>query len=162
LQEQIMRERTALLSALLVGMFFMAAGAADDGKAGEADRAALQGTWQCTSSEMDGDKQPDDEVKPYQVSVSGDKLTVTKSGSTVIKGTMTLASAEKPRQLDLKIEEDANNADNVGKTMVGIYELKGDDLKWCFTLPDRSERPKEFKSEQGSSRINATFKREKK
>ena len=159
-----MRQRSLWAAALVMGVFVLAAGAADDKKegAGDADAKALQGTWQCVSSVMDGDKQPDDEVRPYQLMVSGDKLTITKSGSTVIKGTLVLEAAQSPRHLDLKIEEDANNQDNAGKTMAGIYELKDEELKWCFTLPDRTERPKEFKSESGSSQIFATFKREKK
>jgi len=160
-----MRERTTLWAALLVGLCFMAAGAAAtaaDDKGGEADSKALQGTWKCVTSEVDGDKQAEDETKEYQLVFSGDKLTVTKSGSTVFKGAVTLDPAQTPHGIDIKLEEDAQNADNVGKTMAGIYELKGDDLKWCFTLPDRSERPKEFKTESGSSKVYATLKREKK
>jgi uncharacterized protein (TIGR03067 family) len=155
----------ALWAALLVGLCLTGAGtvatAADD-KGGEADSKALQGTWQCVTSEIDGEKQADDECRQYQLVFSGDKLTVTKSGGTVLKGAVTLDVAHTPHQLDVKLEEDTQNPDNVGKTMAGIYELKGDEMKWCFTLPDRSERPKEFKTESGSSQVYATLKREKK
>jgi uncharacterized protein (TIGR03067 family) len=159
-----MRERTALCAALLVGICLVAAGAAaaDDKGGGEADSKALQGTWQCVTSEIDGEKQSDDETKCYQLVFSGDKLTVTKNGSTVLKGAVTLDPAHTPHGIDIKLEEDTENPGNVGKTMAGIYELKGDELKWCFTLPDRSERPKEFKTESGSSQVYATLKREKK
>ena len=43
----------------------------------------------------------------------------------------------------------------------GIYELKDDELKWCFVPPDSGERPTSFASQAGTSQILATLKREK-
>ena len=80
----------------------------------------------------------------------------------VMKGTLKVDASQKPAHLDFKLSENPNNPDDVGKSLVGIYEVKGDELKWCFVLPDRSDRPKDFKSESGSGQINATLKREKK
>ena len=151
--------RNGLLFAVLAAL---AAGAADD-KDKDGGKAALAGTWQTVASEMDGEKQPEDDVKAYTLVFAGDKLTVNKSGDLVMKGSVTLDASQNPRHLDLKLEENPNNPDDVGKTLPGIYELKGDELKWCFALPGASgDRPKAFKTEAGSGQVSATLKREKK
>jgi uncharacterized protein (TIGR03067 family) len=152
-----MRAQT-LWAVAVVGMALAAAGAANDAK----DQEALQGTWRCTASEINGDKQADDEVKQYTLEVDHEKLAVRKSGDLVMRGTYKTDPAQNPRHIDFKLEENPGNPDDVGKTLPGIYALDGDELKWCFTLPDRSERPKEFKADSGSSQVNAVLKREKK
>ena len=152
-----MRVRARWLVALL-GMALVTAGAAGDAK----DQEALKGTWRCTASEINGDKQADDELKQYTLEFDGDKLVVRKSGDLVMRGTVKVDAGEKPHHIDFKLEENPGNPDDVGKTLPGIYEVSGDELKWCFTLPDRSERPKDFKAETGSSQVNAVLKREKK
>jgi len=161
-----MRIRTiapaGILTALLLGTLLLATAGATGRFTADDDKAALQGTWQCVSSEMDGEKQPDDEVKPYTLVFDGEKLTVNKAGERIMKGSVKLDPAQSPRHIDFKLEENPNNPDDVGKTLPGIYEVKGEELKWCFTLPDRSERPKDFKTEAGSSRVSAVLKREKK
>ena len=126
------------------------------------DREALQGTWRAVTSQMDGEKQAEDEVKEHTLVFSAEHFTVYRNSELVMKGTATLDPGQNPRHIDMKLEENPANPDDVGKTLPGIYELKGDELKWCFTLPDRSERPKDFTSESGSGRIYATLKREKK
>ena len=151
-----------ILTAMTSLLAAAAAIAADDAKGPEKDKAGLQGTWRAVTSVMDGDQQPEDEVKAHTLVFSGDTMTVNKSGDMVMKGKVTLDPAQKPGHLDFKLEENPANPDDVGKSLVGIYEVKGDELKWCFVLPDRSERPKEFKSESGSGQIYATLKREKK
>lgn len=128
----------------------------------EKDKASLQGTWQTTSSEVDGEKQPEDDYKQYTLVFSGDKLVVNKSGDLVMKGEVKLDPSQKPGHLDFKLEENPNNPDDVGKTLPGIYEVKGDELKWCFSLPDGAGRPRDFKTEAGTFHIYATLKREKK
>lgn len=138
----------------------LTAGAAED-EGGE-DGKALQGTWQVVSSEIDGEKQAEDEVKQYTLVVSGGQMTINKSGDVVMKGPFKLDPGQTPRHLDFKLEENPNNPDDVGKTLPGIYQLSGDELKWCFSLPARTERPKGFKSEAGSGEVYATLKREKK
>ena len=160
-----MRARIGFHVAMLA-VLALSAGAADD-KPGDkpggadADKAALQGTWQTVASEVNGEKEAEDRSKQYQVVLEGDKMTITRDGQTVMKGSYKLDAAQTPRRLDLKIEENPNDADAVGKTLEGIYEVKGEDLKWCFAMPDR-ERPKAFKTEADSGQVFATLKKEKK
>ena len=121
---------------LLVGLVAAYASAAADDKPAGDDKAALQGTWRAVASEMDGDKQPEDDVKQHTLVFSGDTITVNKAGEMVMKGKVTIDPAKKPGHIDFKLEENPANADDVGKTLSGIYEVKGDELKWCFVLPE--------------------------
>ena len=152
-----MRARVGLLAAVVASAVVAAAFAADDKAAAE-----LQGTWRAVASEMDGEKQPEDDVKQHTLVFSGDTLVVNKEGQMVMKGKVKVDASQKPAHLDFKLEENPANPDDVGKSLTGIYEVKGDEMKWCFVLPDRSDRPKEFKSEAGTGQINATLKRETK
>ena len=156
-----MRSKGISAAILLVGLVTAWASAAADDKPADADKAALQGTWQTVASEVNGEKEAEDRSKQYQVVLEGDKMTITREGNTVMKGSYKLDAAQTPRRLDLKIVENPNDADAVGKTLEGIYEVKGEDLKWCFALPDR-ERPKAFKTEADSGQVFATLKKEKK
>ena len=154
-----MRARIGFLAALVASAMVAASFAADD--KGDGGKATLQGTWRAISSEMDGEKQPDDDVRQHTLVFSGDTLVINKNGEKVMKGSVKIDPAQKPAHIDFKLEENPANPDDVGKSLTGIYEVKGDEMKWCFVLPDRSDRPKEFKSEVGSGQINATLKREK-
>jgi uncharacterized protein (TIGR03067 family) len=160
-----MRARAvAATAAVLVMLAATFVPAEDKGKQGgdaDADKKALQGTWQTVTSEMDGEKTPEDEVKEYQVVFAGDKLSILKSGDVFMAGTFTVDTGPKPRHIDLKLEKNEPNPDDVGKTLRGIYEAEGDTLKWCFALSADAERPKAFATTSGSQSVNAALKREK-
>jgi uncharacterized protein (TIGR03067 family) len=132
----------------------------DKGGDAEKDKAALKGKWEPMSSESGGNKDDESEYKQYRLVFDGDKFTILKSGEEHMKGTMKIDASQKPRRLDLVIEE-CQEGDMKGKSLEGIYELKGDELKWCFVPPDKGDRPKEFASQSDTSQINVTLKREK-
>jgi uncharacterized protein (TIGR03067 family) len=112
---------------------------------------SLEGTWLIVSVTQDG--KADDKAKDHKVVFEGNKMTVdTEKGQH--KGTFSLDP--KKKTIDIMPSE----GNNKGKTFKGIYELKGNDLKLCFTRPD-NERPKEFKSEAGSGCVLAVLKRAK-
>lgn len=150
-----------LLAALLALCVVAAADDKDKDKDKGDDKAALQGTWAPVSSESGGNPDAEDEYKQYRLTFDGDGYTVRRSGDVAIKGTFTLDGAQTPKRIDMLIAECENEADK-GKTLKGIYEVKGEDLKWCFAPPDAGERPTEFATKAGSDHIFATFKREKK
>jgi len=156
--------RTHLPLALLAA-FLVAADSADKDKdkSGDADKdkAALKGKWEPTSSESGGNKDDESDYKQFRVVFDGDKFTILKSGETHMKGTFKLDAAQTPKRIDMTIEEGPSD-DLKGKSLVGIYELKGDELKWCFVPPNGGdERPTSFASQSGTSQILATLKREK-
>jgi len=124
------------------------------------DKKALKGKWEPVSSESGGNKDDESEYKQYRLVFEGDKFTIKKSGEDHMKGKVKLDTSKTPRQVDLEIEE-CPDPDNKGKSLLGIYEVKEDELKWCFVPPDRGDRPKEFTSQAGTSQIMVTLKREK-
>jgi uncharacterized protein (TIGR03067 family) len=134
--------------------------AGDD--AGDKDKAALRGTWAPSSSESGGTADAEDEFKQYRLILDGDAFTIEKSGKLMLKGTVKLGALTTPKQIDMEITECPDNPDDKGKLLSGIYEVSGDDLKWCFAPPGASDRPREFVSRAGTDHILATFKREKK
>ncbi len=111
----------------------------------------LQGTWAVESAVKDG--KDFDRIKEDRLVIAGDRITV-KSKDKDHGGTYKLDLSKKPAAIDF-MPEDANE-----KTVQAIYELKGDTLKLCFAEPD-TERPTEFKAEEGSRRILVILKRVK-
>jgi uncharacterized protein (TIGR03067 family) len=160
-----MRKMNILLAlATLLVLTTLAAGllAADDkdkGTAEDKDKAALKGKWEPTASESGGNKDDESEYKQFRVIFDGDKFTILKGGEQHMKGTFKLDVSQTPKRIDMTIEE--GDGDTKGKSLAGIYELKGDELKWCFVPPDAGDRPKDFSSQSGTSQILATLKREK-
>jgi uncharacterized protein (TIGR03067 family) len=134
--------------------------AGDD--AGDKDKAVLRGTWAPVSSESGGNADAEEEFKQYRLTFDGDGFTIEKSGKVMLKGTVNLDAAKTPKQIDMEIVECPDNPDDKGKSLAGIYEVSGDDLKWCFAPPGAGERPREFATRIGTDDILATFKREKK
>jgi uncharacterized protein (TIGR03067 family) len=49
---------------------------------------------------------------------------------------------------------------NKGKTFLAIYERDGDTLRICYDLSGKN-RPKDFKSPEGTQHFLVTYKREK-
>ena len=158
--------RVRAFSAAVVVAVLMAASlvvAEDAGKQGgdaDKDKKALAGIWQTVTSEMDGEKQAEDETRLYKVLIDGDKLSILKDGEIFMAGKITVDTGPKPRHIDLKLEKNEPNPDDVGKTLPGIYEVDGQSLKWCFALSDQIERPKSFATSSGSQLVNATLKKE--
>jgi uncharacterized protein (TIGR03067 family) len=69
-----------------------------------------------------------------------------------------LNQTETPRSIDVKVAQPGEADD--GKTMLGIYELKGDDLLICIAKPGLG-RPKRLESEPGSGHNLMILKRSK-
>ena len=117
------------------------------------DLKKLTGTWEEMSHTADGKAKPADEVKGRTVVIdAAGKWEAFQDGTSILKGTVKLDPAKKPRAADWAIE----GSDMVAK---GIYEVDGDTWKHCFTL---TERPTEFGSKEGSGVYYIVLKRVKK
>jgi uncharacterized protein (TIGR03067 family) len=123
---------------------------------------SVEGTWKVTSLEVNGETQGADEAAQYTLVFAADKFTVDRGGQRIMKGTLTVDAAASPARMDLKLEENADHPEDVGKTLAGIYEVTGEEMRWCFGLPAGAERPADFKTSQDSGRVLAVMKREKK
>jgi len=150
----MMNRRTfALAVALLAGGL---AGGDDKADAAKKDQDKLQGTWTFVSMESNGQAVPQGDPAPT-ITFAGNKFTV-KAGEVVLQaGTQTLDPGKKPKEVDSTVTE----GEGKGTTMLGIYELDGDNLKACFDTQGK-KRPTEFKTAAGSGHMLVVLKRAKK
>jgi uncharacterized protein (TIGR03067 family) len=108
------------------------AGAVEDKEEG------LRGTWLPLSAELGKQKLPDATLKIMKL-VLTDKTYAVHVADDVDKGTVKLDASKTPKAMDITGTEGPNK----GKTMLAIYELKGDTLRICYDLQGKA-RPKEF------------------
>jgi RNA polymerase sigma factor (sigma-70 family) len=91
------------------------------------DMEKLQGAWRVISSQVGDEKAPEDEVARRKVTVKGDKLTYDYGNERKERQEGTIKLDPKTRAFDWTW-----TFPQEGATMLGIYELKGDDLRICF------------------------------
>jgi len=137
--------------ALTLVFLFSLAARSGDAKDGD----TIQGTWLPSAAELGGKMFPDEVRKTIKLVIKGDKYTVTV-GEKVDKGTVKLNPAAKPKALDITGTEGPNK----GKTILAIYERNVDTLRVCYDLSGKN-RPKEFKTKEGTQLFLVTYKREK-
>src|SRR4051812_43766944 len=120
--------------------FGPAAVAAQSDDAPKKELQALQGTWKVVYSEQNGERRTDvEEVHKMRLTIKDDKWTLEFHNNVKDKrvATLELDPAQQPKAVDFKFSEGLP----AGETAPAIYELKGDNLKFCF--PDESrQRPK--------------------
>lgn len=140
-------KRTLGLAACLL---LIAAEADDKGKKED----PVGGTWLVESMLSNG-KPPRVPINGMSYKFADGKMTLRVPQGERYQTYKTDAS-EKPAAIDLT----AQDGPAKGKTVKGIYEVKGDEMKMCFAAPD-ADRPKEFVSKEGSNTVLLTLKREK-
>lgn len=118
------------------------------------DEDAIQGTWQVESFDMGGAPggPPQAEITKMQLIFKDGKVAAVRAGQRE-KDELDykLDTTTKPKSLDL-IER--------GRSMLAIYELDGDILKFCMAEGKDSVRPTEFKAD-GKNIAVITLKRVK-
>jgi uncharacterized protein (TIGR03067 family) len=136
--------------------------AGDDHKAATAkeyqhELEKFAGTWQLVSSEKDGTKAPEDQVKQTKMVITGDKYTIQRAGNTVEKGWIDIDLTQKPRAMDIYPTK------SEGKVVMGIYEWEGEDqIRGCTTHPGtRQTRPTHFSTTKGTGHVLSVWKRER-
>jgi uncharacterized protein (TIGR03067 family) len=135
---------------------FLMSADAPSGDAAKKDLDKLQGNWLMQSSERDGTKLTDNQVKEFSRTIKGNFYTVTienEQGVQDLTGTYTLDPGKTPKTIDAML----TNGPMKGKTMLGIYKLDGDTQTVCFA-PVGQNRPTSFDSKQGTLSV---WKREK-
>src|SRR5262249_41130131 len=88
-----------------------------------ADQEDLEGVWVATSMEINGERAPAKEVERTRFTFKGEKLLVrhAKDEGKEEKATFKADPKKSPRHLDITLRN---------KTLHGIYEVKGDELKF--------------------------------
>jgi uncharacterized protein (TIGR03067 family) len=113
----------------------------------------LEGEWKIEKMVFGGMDAPADVAAKTTLKFKGDELTPSDNPKDVAK--LKLDPSKKPAHLDLS---PMNKSD---KSMLGIYELSGDDLKICFAEGGEA-RPTEFASAKDSKQVLIVLKRIKK
>jgi uncharacterized protein (TIGR03067 family) len=94
----------------------------DKGTQTKSDKEAIQGTWIVVAGEAGGKPLPA-KTHPISYVFAGDKYTY-REGTSNTEASFTLNPAKNPKQIDVKSKD--------GFTQLGIYELRGDELKLCI------------------------------
>ncbi len=146
-------------NALLIGLTALVISPArgEETEAAKKDLAQLQGEWAMTTGVRDGQSLPDEMLKNSKRSCKADETTVVVGGQLLMKTKFTLDPSKKPKSIDYQI----TGGGNAGKTQLGIYELDGATVKFCFSTPGK-DRPTDFTTKVGDGRTSSVWKREKK
>ncbi len=147
-----MRSRIACM--LVAGLLV----AADSGKDSDArkERERLAGTWQVVTMENDGARTAAADVKQLRVIFTGKKLTWDRGEKERYDATYRLDPAASPKTIDVTFLMGPRE----GKTHKGVYQLKGNELKICWSASGQ-ERPRDFTAGRKSSRTLLVLKRNK-
>lgn len=143
--------------ALLTSMTVLAA--ADDAREEEIRKYHKQiaGTWQMVTLVANGNKSADEDVKKLTVMNGPDGMwSLHSEGNVIVSGTTTVDPTQNPKAIDIK---PATGQDQ-GKVYLGIYELKDNTRKLCFS-PAGTKRPTAFTSTPGDEWILVEFERVK-
>lgn len=103
------------------------------------DLAQLQGEWSLASGNAGGQDLPANLLKNSRRVCKGDETTVVVAGELLMKAKFILDPSKTPKAIDYKVTA----GPNAGKSQLGIYELTGDSVKFCFAAPGK-DRPKDF------------------
>jgi uncharacterized protein (TIGR03067 family) len=141
-----------MYSQLLTTVLVLAAPApAEDAKK---DAEKIQGTWKVVSLERGGEKGPEEMVKNAKFVIADGLITI-KEPKREEKASFKLDPTKNPKTMDITPEKGKEGV------ALGIYELKGDTLKFCFSKPGGA-RPTEFASKAGTEQVLIVLERDKK
>jgi uncharacterized protein (TIGR03067 family) len=134
-------------------LILVSAGAAQD--ATKKEMAQLEGQWSMLSGEANGVAMPKDTVKSGKRVAKDGETSVTFGEQVYFKAKFSIDPTKKPKAIDYMMTEGPTK----GKTHLGIYELEGDTVKFCFAAPGK-DRPTEFTAKEGSLRTLSVWKRD--
>ncbi len=132
--------------------------------AGRVDAAAetktLEGNWKLTRQEVKGNLRPGVDHIKQGLFIEDGKIFWTHDGKEAggQKGTLTIDPGTNPKSIDIEI----TRGSLIGKTVLGIYELKGKKLTICWAEPGGEKRPKKFvtKTAIGAGAILETYQKQ--
>lgn len=151
------------LVALLLALVPLACGGEGEGKnkpvvkdkepTAQDEIKALEGFWKPVAAEQGGQKAPEETLLFMKLVLAGDRYTVTVN-EVIDKGTIKVDPAKKPKTMDIT----GTDGPNKGKTLLAIYELKGDSLRICYDMSEKS-RPAELATKKDTQLFLVTYQR---
>lgn len=109
------------------------------------DAVRIQGRWRPLRCVYNGDASEENQASKDDFWTFEKSLLIYTSEA---RDEYKLNEKARPRQIDVKqLRPDEKERDGV--RLIGIYELKGDELRICITSAERP-RPREFTSKKGS------------
>lgn len=117
------------------------------------DLDLIQGVWNITSLEMEGQQMPGMVPGQAVLKVKGDRFTTSGMGA-VYEGTVVLGGSARLRQIDMTFDAGPEK----GNINYGIYQLTGDNWKICVNTLGGA-RPASFKTKAGSGCATETLTR---
>lgn len=142
----------------LIGALFATVLAVPVFSSSAAQENELQGTWKIVEVTEKGEKL---EVENMEIVFEGSNLISKRAGKIEDKGIFVVDNSKQPHHIDVKVTESPLEVQK-GKTMKGIYEVKGNTLRLCFSRPGKEDRPQEFSSTATSNTGLVTLVRAKK
>ena len=135
---------------------FLLVGADAPADAVKKEMAQLEGEWTMVSGERDGQLLPDNFLQNAKRVAKDGVSTITFGDMVYMKAKFSVDSTKKPKTIDYEIVEGPTK----GKRVLGIYEIDGDKVKFCFAAADK-DRPSEFTAKAGSGNTLSVWKRKK-
>lgn len=111
-----------------------------------ADLERLQGTWVTAVGRCEA-----------ELLVAGRLFTFRFRDGDVYMGAFWLDPTHAPRAMDMRIDEGPGR--HRGKVALCVYELDGDQLRWCPTEPGTTKRLKGFPAEDDLDHLSLVFRR---
>ena len=139
---------------LALAALVAAAAPAQETEAATKDKAQLQGEWTMVSGERDGQAFPAEFLQGSKRVAAGDEITVRLQGQIFMKATITLDPAKNPKAIDYAV----TGGPYAGKTQLGIYQLDGFTVKFCFSTPGKA-RPTAFSTKPNDGCTASVWKR---
>ncbi len=115
--------------------------------------AELDGVWICESGTVSGRKLDDATTKSLVLTLDGERFKTQRGDQVLFDSKYSADASTKPPQIDM-----AGIGEMAGKIGQGIYEISGDRLTMCYTMPGK-DRPTEFASEEGSEAFLMVWRR---
>jgi uncharacterized protein (TIGR03067 family) len=126
------------------------------------DLAKLQGKWKLVAEDLNGTvtKSDDGHVIAFEKDVN---INYDADGGVAAKATVKLDPSKSPKAIDMTITLLPSLPNEKGKTLQGIYQVEGDELKLAFPNAPFRERPTQFttKKEIEPTFVVFTYKRMK-
>ena len=116
--------------------------AADTAKVDE----KLNGSYVGGGGESNGKPFNKEDLKDFKLVIKGNQYTLNAGTGESVQGIQTVDVTKSPKTIDAT----DGSGPNKGKTILGIYEIKGDEFKCSFSPPGKP-RPTKFTTEKDES-----------